>query len=47
MEVLFEEYGGFILAAIGGIAVLLIFIDTISSGGTLNQYIQDFLDSAC
>ena len=47
METLFDEYGGFIIAVLGGVAAILVFVDLISSGGTLNDYIQDFLGSAC
>ncbi len=47
MQVMFEEYGELVIAVIGGAITLAILISAISPDGALNQYIQDFLGSAC
>lgn len=47
MKALFEEYGSMFIAVLGGLLVLLLAISLFSSGGALNDYIEDFIESAC
>lgn len=47
MRHIFEEYGDVIIQIIGGVGILALLYELLSSDGSLRAIIVDFLESAC